>query len=130
MRLANDSLGKLVLRLVLGLVVLLHGIAKLRGGVEGITGMVEGMGLPGFLGYAVLIGEVLGPVLLLAGFYARIGALLIALNMVVAIALAHMGEVLALNPQGGWAIELQAMLLFGALAAMLLGPGKPAFNDR
>ncbi|HET9483713.1 MAG TPA: DoxX family protein [Xanthomonadales bacterium] len=130
MRLANDSLGKLVLRLVLGLVVLLHGIAKLRGGVEGITGMVEGLGLPGFLGYAVLIGEVLGPVLLLAGFYARIGALLIALNMVVAIALAHMGEVLALNPQGGWAIELQAMLLFGALAAMLLGPGKPAFNDR
>ena len=130
MRLANDSLGKLLLRLVLGLVVLLHGIAKLRGGVEGITGMIEGMGLPGFLGYAVLVGEVLGPVLLLAGFYARIGALLIALNMVVAIALAHMGEVLALNPQGGWAIELQAMLLFGALASMLLGPGKPAINDR
>ena len=130
MRLANDSLGKLLLRLVLGLVVLLHGIAKLRGGVEGITGMIEGMGLPGFLGYAVLVGEVLGPVLLLAGFYARIGALLIALNMVVAIALAHMGEVLALNQQGGWAIELQAMLLFGALASMLLGPGKPAINDR
>ena len=126
----NDPIGKLVLRLALGIVVLLHGIAKLMGGVAGITGMVEAAGLPGVLGYAVLIGEVLGPILLILGYYARIGALLIALNMIVAIALAHMGDLLRLNETGGWAIELQAMLLFGAIAAMLLGPGKPAINDR
>lgn len=126
----NDPIGKLVLRLALGIVVLLHGIAKLKGGVAGITGMVEAAGLPGVLGYAVLIGEVLGPILLILGYYARIGALLIALNMIVAIALAHTGDLLRLNETGGWAIELQAMLLFGAIAAMLLGPGKPAINDR
>ena len=39
----NDT-GKLVLRLTLGILILLHGIAKLKGGTAGIVGMVEGAG--------------------------------------------------------------------------------------
>ena len=50
------DLGKLVLRLALGLLILLHGIAKLRGGLGQITGLVESHGLPGFIGYGVLVG--------------------------------------------------------------------------
>lgn len=130
MRLANDSVGKLLLRLVLGVVVLLHGIAKIKGGVGPIEGMLAAKGLPTFLAYGAYLGEVLGPALLIVGFWARIGALLIALNMLFAIGLAHLGDVAKLNEQGGWAIELQALILFGAIAAMLLGPGKPAINDR
>lgn len=128
--LANDSLGKLILRLVLGGIVLLHGIAKLRNGVGFIEGVATAHGLPAFFAYGAYIGEVLGPVLLIAGFYARIGALLIAANMLFAIALVHMGQLGQLNEQGGWAIELQALLLFGAIASMFLGPGKPAVNDK
>jgi putative oxidoreductase len=127
---ANDAVGKLVLRLVLGAVVLLHGIAKLRGGVGFIEGVLTSHGLPAFLAYGAYVGEVLAPLLLIVGFYARVGALLVAVNMVFAIVLVHMGELARLNEQGGWAIELQAMLLFGALAAMFLGPGRPAINDK
>lgn len=127
---AQQDLGKLILRVALGVLVLLHGIAKLRGGSAGIVGMVEAQGLPGFLGYAVLLGEVLGPLLLIAGFHARIGAVLIALNMLVAIALVHMGELGQLNAQGGWALELQGMFLFGAIAVALLGPGRYSVNQR
>ena len=126
----NEAIGKLVLRLALGTIVLLHGIAKLRGGIDGIEQMVQGHGLPAFLAYGVYLGELVGPVLLILGFYARIGALLIALNMLVAIVLAHAAQILTLGPQGGWALELQGMLLFGALASALLGPGRPAINDR
>ena len=125
----NDT-GKLLLRLTLGILILLHGLAKLMGGTAGIVGMVEGAGLPGFLGYAVLLGEVVGPILLIAGFHARIGAALIALNMLVAIALAHMGELAALNDQGGWALELQGMFLFTAVALVLMGPGRYSINQR
>jgi putative oxidoreductase len=128
--LANDAIGKLVLRLVLGGVVLLHGISKLQNGVGFIEGVLTSHGLPAFLAYGAYVGEVLAPLLLIVGFYARIGALLIAGNMVFAIALVHMGELAKLNDQGGWAIELQAMLLFGALASMFLGPGKPSLNDK
>lgn len=126
----QQDLGKLVLRLVLGIAVLLHGIAKLMGGIGGIVGMVEGAGLPGFIGYGALLGEVLGPVLLILGFYGRIGAALIAINMLFAIGLAHMGEIAKLNDQGAWAIELQAMFLFTAIALVFLGPGRWSINNR
>lgn len=128
--LANDALGKLVLRVAVGAIVLLHGIAKLRNGVGFIEGVATQHGLPSFIAYGAYLGEVLGPALMIAGFYARIGALLVAGNMVFAIALVHMGQLGQLNDQGGWMIELQALMLFGAIAAMLLGPGKPAVNDK
>jgi len=126
----QNDFGKLILRLALGVLILLHGVAKLKGGTAGIVGMVEAQGLPGFLGYAVLAGEVLGPLLLIAGFYARIGAVLIAINMLAAFALVHMGQLGQLNDQGGWALELQGMFLATALALALLGPGRYSVNGR
>ena len=127
----NDKTGKFVLRVVLGVVMLMHGIAKLKGGIDPITGMVTGHGLPAVLAYGVYAGEVLGPILLIVGFYARLGAALVAINMLVALFLAHRADLFALNPQsGGWAIELQALMLFSAIAVMLLGPGKPSINEK
>ena len=124
------DLGKLVLRLALGVLVLLHGVAKLRGGVDPIEGMLTAQGLPGVLAYGALLGEVLGPLMLIAGFYGRIGALLIAINMLFALGLAHMGQLGQLNDQGGWALELQGMFLFTAIALVFLGPGRWSVNQR
>ena len=126
----QTDLAKLILRLTLGVLVLLHGVAKLRGGVDPIAGMLAAHGLPGFLAYGAFVGEVLGPLMLIAGFYARIGAALIAINMLFAVALAHMGQLGMLNEQGGWALELQAMFLFTAIALALLGPGRFSVNGR
>ena len=126
----QQDLGKLILRLSLGILVLLHGIAKLTGGIGGIVGMVEGAGLPGVLGYGALVGEVLGPLMLILGFHARIGAALIAINMLFAIGLAHMGDLAMLTEQGGWALELQGMFLFTAIALVFLGPGRWSVNQR
>ena len=126
----QNDLGRLILRVALGALILLHGIAKLRGGMGGIVGMVKAHGLPGVLGYGVLAGEVLGPLMLIAGFYARIGALLVAVNMMFAIALVHMGELTKLGESGGWALELQGMFLFTAIALALLGPGRYSVNGR
>ena len=127
---AQSDLGKLILRIALGMLVLLHGIAKLKGGVGPIEGMVTAHGWPAYLAYGALIGEVLGPLLLLAGFYARIGAILIAINMLFAFALVHMGHLAQLNAQGGWALELQGMFLATAAALALLGPGRYSVNAR
>ena len=127
---SQADVGKLILRIALGVLILLHGIAKLRGGVGPIEGMVTAHGWPSYVAYGALIGEVLGPLMLLAGFYARIGAVLIAINMLFAFLLVHMGQLTELNEQGGWALELQGMYLATAVALALLGPGRYSVNGR
>ena len=124
------DVGKLVLRVTLGLLVLLHGVAKLRGGVDPIVGMVTAAGLPGFIAYGAYLGEVLGPLMLIAGFHARIGAVLVMINMAFAIGLAHLGELGQLNQSGGWALELQGMFIGTAIAVALLGPGRYSVNNK
>ena len=126
----QSDLGKLILRIALGLLVLLHGISKLRHGVGPIEGMVVAHGWPSWIAYGAFVGEVVGPLLLLIGFYARIGAALIAINMLFAFALVQMGPLTQLNEQGGWALELQGMYLATALALVLLGPGRYSANAR
>jgi putative oxidoreductase len=120
----QPDLGKLILRVSLALMMLLHGISKLQHGVDWISGSLQSMGLPGFFAYGVFIGEVIAPIMLLIGYQSRIAALLMAGNMVVAIALAHTGEIFALTSHGGWAIELQAFYFFTSLAIVFIGPGK------
>ncbi len=119
----TDDIGKLILRLTLGVLVLLHGINKLIHGTGPIIGLVEAAGFPGALAYLVYVGEVLAPLLLILGLWARIGAALIGINMVVAILLVHTGDLMQLTQNGGWALELQGMYLFTALALTLMGPG-------
>jgi putative oxidoreductase len=126
----RSDFGLLLMRVALGAMVLLHGIAKITGGIVGIQQMLVGHGLPAALAYGAYFGEVAGPLLLIVGWQARIGAALVALNMVVAIWLAHAGELLKLNGTGGWAIELQAMFLLVALGLLLTGPGRISLDTR
>jgi putative oxidoreductase len=126
----NESVGKLILRLALGGLILLHGIAKVRSGIGGITDMVTQMGLPAMLAYGVYVGEVVAPIAVIAGWYARVGAALIAVNMVFAIVLAHRSQLTDLGGNGGWALELQGMYLFAAVALAMLGPGRHGVNEK
>lgn len=116
--------GKLILRVALGVLILFHGMAKVMGGPAFILGVVSKAGLPPALGYLVYIGEVLAPLLLIVGFWTRAAALVIAINMIVALLLVHTGQILTLSPQGGWALELQGMYFFAAIAVALLGAGR------
>ena len=120
----TEDIGKLVLRLTLGILLIMHGVAKIMGGVGGISGMVQSVGLPGFFAYGVYIGEVLAPLLVILGLYARVGALIIVVNMLAAIYLAHLGDLFLLGQGGGWKLELQGFFLFTALAVALIGPGR------
>ena len=120
----TDDIGKLVLRLTLGILMLLHGIAKISSGVGPILGMVAKAGLPEAFGYLVYVGEVLAPILLIVGLWTRPAALVVAVNMVVAVALAHSHQIFNLGKNGGWELELQGMFLFTAVAIAFLGAGR------
>lgn len=119
-----DDRGKLVLRVLLSVLILFHGVSKLIGGIGFISGMLAKAGLPGAVGYLVYIGEVFASLLMLVGVFTRAAALVVAGNMIVAFLLVHTSQFFSLNETGGWALELQAMYLGSAVAVALLGAGR------
>ncbi|MES2967006.1 MAG: DoxX family protein [Patescibacteria group bacterium] len=119
--------AKLILRLAVGFLVLLHGIFKLQNpaALDFVGGAFVAFGLPSALAYLVFIGEIVAPLMLITGYQTKIAAGLLAINLVVAVILVHLSELFTISPEGGGhALELQLMFLAGTLAIFGLGAGK------
>lgn len=128
MRFSSDIVqqraGVLLLRFTVAGLMLFHGIAKLRYGLGPIEGLLSTAGLPVWFAYGVLIGEIVAPLLVIAGVLVRAAALVMAFNMIVAVALAHPDQLFALTKNGAYALELQAFFLFGSFAIAMLTGGR------
>ncbi|MCF2875207.1 MULTISPECIES: DoxX family protein [unclassified Tenacibaculum] len=127
-KIQNKEIGTLIQRLSIGLLILFHGIANTSANYSFIKSLLSGIGLPEFIAYLVFIGEIVAPILILIGFRARLASFILAFNMLIAILMAHASDIFALNKYGGWAIELQALFLFGAASIVFLGAGKHAIS--
>lgn len=128
--LQSNDLGKLVLRFSVGFLMLFHGFDKIINGFGELDADFIGIGIPGFFAYAVYIGEFLAPLMLIIGYQVRIAAILVAGTMFVAILMAHIGDIFALNEHGAWAIELQMFYILASLSILLLGPDKYVFYNK
>lgn len=124
--LAKDDLGKLILRLTVGGLMLFHGLHKLFDGVGPVKGMLASLGLPEFIAYGVLIGEVIAPCLIILGVLTRPAALVLAFTMVVAWLLVGTDKTLMLDKTGAWAIESLVYFFCAALAIAFCGAGRYA----
>jgi len=120
----HESLGKLSLRLLVGGMLVFHGIAKLRFGIGFVQDMLHAHGLPGFISYGVFVGEIVAPILILIGYKARLGALFVVFNFLVAIFLVHSSVLFQVGERGELQPELPLLYLLGALAVLFLGSGK------
>ena len=125
-----QDLGKLLLRWMVGGLMAFHGWAKVQSdsGISGIKAMVVAKSLPEFVAYGVYVGELAAPALLILGFFTRGAALILAINMAVAVWLAHADDLLRLTSHGTYALELHAFYFVGALAILCLGPGRIALQ--
>jgi putative oxidoreductase len=121
---STEDIAKLVLRVALALLLLFHGASKLIGGVGFVGGMLAKAGLPPAIAYFVYIGEVVAPLMILSGVWTRAAALVVAINMVVAVLLVHTGQFFGLSQTGGWALELQGFYFASAIVVALLGAGR------
>jgi putative oxidoreductase len=86
-----QPVGLLVLRIALGVIFLAHGypkLAHLRGGAQ-MQGFFVEHGLPGYFVYVAGVIETFGGGLVLLGLFTRIAALLLAMEMSVAIWKVH-----------------------------------------
>ncbi|MCB9061572.1 MAG: DoxX family protein [Halobacteriovoraceae bacterium] len=126
----KHDIGILILRLTIGFLMLLHGIAKAKFGISFIEGLVVSKGLPHFFAYGVYIGEILAPLAIIVGFRTKLACLIFAFNCLVAIYLVHIGDLFSLSKNGGWAIELIGIYLFASVALFFLGGGKLALSRK
>lgn len=129
---ARIDAGLLLLRAGVAVVVFFHGWFKLRHGVAWIGGPLGKVGLPAWLAYGTYLAELVAPVLLILGIFARWAAVVIAFDMLMAIFLVLRPRVLTINQSGGgWGIELEALICLGALTIALVGTGRFAvLRDR
>ena len=122
--------AKLLLRLTVGIMMLFHGIEKVINGINGVKHLVTNSGLPEFLAYGVYVGEIVLPILIILGLYARIASLLLALNMAIAIFLAYGSSLFELGKFGAPLMELPLLYLMMSVLVFMLGSGKYSVNTK
>ncbi|MDR6923716.1 MULTISPECIES: DoxX family protein [Chryseobacterium] len=126
----NIDLGILISRIAVGFPMLVYGISKLVHGIGFIENMMAQQGLPPFFAYGVFAGELIAPLLIIAGFRIRLAGLIFAGNCFTAIILAQTGSIFKLNEFGGWALELLAIYLLIGLSFFFTGAGKFAVSTK
>ena len=127
-----QPLGLLVLRIALGVIFLTHGYPKLTRSASAMQGMFVQHGLPAQLVYVAGVLETFGGILLILGLFSRPVALLLAVEMVVAMVKVHGGHgVMALHEYEfplalGTASFALATVGAGAISAdhLLFGEGR------
>ena len=123
-----DDLGKLILRIAVGGLILFHGLWKLQNGIGFVQDVVSRHNLPAFVAYGVYAGEILAPALVIIGLVSRPAALIIAFDMTVAILLGRSADITRTAAGGAWAIEVEMFFFLGALAVACLGAGRFALG--
>ncbi|HEY1041949.1 MAG TPA: DoxX family protein [Candidatus Paceibacterota bacterium] len=116
-----------VLRVVTGIIFALHGWQKLEGGLPMTAGMLEGMGFPMPMVFAVLLiaAELGGGILLILGVLTRISAKFLAIVSLVALFAVHFKNGFFMST-GGY--EYILLLLAASVSLMLSGAGKWALG--
>jgi len=126
----SNDIGKLILRVSVGVLILFHGLNKIIYGVGGVKHLLSEAGLPQFLAYGVYVGEVIVPIFLVLGLYTRVASLVLAFNMLVAIILAHGGTMFSLSKHGGLVMELPLFYFILSIVIFILGSGRYAVNSK
>jgi putative oxidoreductase len=115
----NYELSLLVIRLVLGMTFVWHGIAKFQMGLGNVAGWFESIGLFGILGYIVAFIELIGGIALILGVGTRVVALLLASVMI--------GAIFTVKMSAGFIEGYELDLALLAMAAALIVSGSKLF---
>jgi putative oxidoreductase len=133
----SESYAPLILRVVLGFVVLMHGMQKLLGWFGGfgfsktMLFFTESVGLPWIMGFSVILLETLGAIALFIGLGTRVVAFCYILLPLGMIFTTHLKNGFFMNWFGtlkGEGYEYFILWIGMALALLILGGGKYAID--
>jgi putative oxidoreductase len=114
-----NEIGKLILRVVLGVIFFAHGLSKFQGGINNTVSFFDSIGIPGFMAYVVAIIELVGGIAMIIGLGTRIVSVLFTVVMLGAIFTVKLPAGLLGNGQtGGYELDLAllAMAIYFATA--------------
>ncbi|XEC93280.1 DoxX family protein [Paenibacillus tarimensis] len=110
--------GLLIVRLVLGITFVIHGIEKFQMGIGNVSGWFGSMGIPGFMAYIIAIIELVGGIAMILGLGTRIVGILFAATMIGAIFKVKLASGFTGNGQmAGYELDL-ALLAISVLLAL------------
>ena len=109
------------LAFALGALLLFHGIDKVVDGIVGIEKLLVEFKVPyaHYVSYGVYLGEVVAPLFLILGIFIRSAAVVVIVNMIVAIILVHREVIFTLGEYGEWSIETPMLYLVMAISLAL-----------
>lgn len=133
----RPEIGIFVLRLAMGVIFFLHGWMKLFGGQESFVRemlAMVGWDIPNALLLVLAVVEILGGLALILGLFARVAALVLAIEMVVAVLLFHLGQgffIVAIpNVPLAFGFEYHVALVGGLTCIAVSGSGMAALQDK
>ncbi len=101
-----------MMRIVLGILFLAHGISKFQMGLGNVEAWFDSMGLPGFLAYIVAFLELIGGILLIIGLFTRYVSVLFIIMLLGAIFTMKLSAgLLGNNQMAGYELDLAFMLV-------------------
>ena len=129
----NDKFSYWVPRVILGCVILPHGAQKLFGWFGGfgftntMTYFTQTAGLPWIIAFLIIMGESLGSLGLIVGFFTRLSALGLICIMVGAIITVHIPNGFFMNwfgKQAGEGFEYHLLVIGMSIPLVISGGGK------
>ncbi|WP_420642314.1 DoxX family protein [Candidatus Leptofilum sp.] len=124
------DLAMTIIRVIVGLVFLVHGWQKVfTFGFEGVGGFFGSLGIPaaGFFAVVVSLVELLGGLALILGLATRLVGLMLAVDMLVALFVVHLPNGFFVSENG---YELVLLLGAAALAFAITGASKLSLDSR
>lgn len=106
------SVVSTIMRVVLGILFLTHGISKLQMGLGNVEAWFNSIGVPGVLAYVVAVLELVGGILLIVGLFTRYVSVLFVIMLVGAIFSVKLSAGLLGNSQmAGYELDLSLILV-------------------
>lgn len=122
----NEDFAKFLLRVGIASLMLMHGICKIKTGVNDIEQWLSEIGVPGFVSYGVYIPEIVAPIFLIAGVFVRSAGFLLLMNMCVALFYLYTKGYapFSVDAYGGFHAEIDILYMLIFCALIFLGGGK------